>query len=192
MELLNRYRAHKTSILITGMVLLALVLAYRFLNASLGTWSLSETIQIRERQLEKYRNRVGELENAEAQYDSLRRTVKRLEYGLLAGSTPALAAVEIQNILNRVTRNRGVEIRAVKVMQPETKKDQGYIAVPVQVTVVGTTRQLKEVLYGITKSRKIFLVKKLDAQVAGAAGSGSIRCNLVVSGFMKKNDSGLE
>ncbi len=189
MDLLNRYRAHKTSILITGMVLLALVLAYRFLNVSLGTWSLSETIEIRERQLEKYKNRVSELENAKVQLDSLRRTVKRLEYGLLSGSTPALAAVEIQNILNRVTRNRGVEIRAVKVMQPETKEGRGYIAVPVQISVVGTTRQLKEVLYGIMKSRKIFLVKKLDLQVAGAAGSGAIRGNLVVSGFMKRTDS---
>ena len=117
---------------------------------------------------------------------SLSKALERAEAGILTGKTAALAAADIQNVLNEIAIGSGVEIKSIQVMKSPQKDTDQYIGVPVQFVVSATIRQLKDILYKIEASPKIFLtVERIGISVVGAGGPEQIRCDITVSGIMK-------
>ena len=105
----------------------------------------------------KYRQTVKGRGELEARLVSVNKSLERVEAGLLTGKTVALAAVDIQNILNEIATGSGVEIKSVQVLKSQKQDSDQYISVPVQFMVSVTTRQLKDILYKIEASPKFFL-----------------------------------
>ena len=176
----------KKYILIAGVVLLIFGLAYRLLPLFQGIQTGSAEIAVKERQIAKYRQAVNERNEIQARLVSLSRSLERAEAGLLTGKTVALAAVDIQNILNEIAGEKGVEIKSVRVLKSRELDEGHYISIPVQFTVNSTVRQLKEILYRIEASPKLLTVEKIRISVGRGKSSRQIRSDITVSGFMKK------
>ena len=173
-------------LLIAGAVLLLFGLAFRFFPYLEGIQGGETEIAAQKKRIAKYRQTVKGRGELEASLVSLDKSLERAEAGLLTGKTEALAAVDIQNILNEIALGSGVEIKSVQVLKSEKKDPDLYISVPVQFTVNATIRQWKDILYKVEASPKFFLtVERIGISVAGAGSPGQIRVDVTVSGIMK-------
>ena len=175
-------------LLIAGAVLLLFGFAFWLFPFFEGIQGGQTDIAAQKKRVAKYRQTVKGRGELEARLVSLNKSLEQVEAGLLTGKTVALAAVDIQNILNEIALGSGVEIKSVQVLTSQNQKQDAelYISVPVQFTVSATIRQLKDILYKIEASPKFFLtVERIGISVAGAGGPGQMRVDITVSGIMK-------
>ena len=175
-------------LLIAGAVLLLFGFAFWLFPFFEGIQGGQTDIAAQKKRVAKYRQTVKGRGELEARLVSLNKSLEQVEAGLLTGKTAALAAVDIQNILNEIALGSGVEIKSVQVLTSQNQKQDAelYISVPVQFTVSATIRQLKDILYKIEASPKFFLtVERIGISVAGAGGPGQMRVDITVSGIMK-------
>ncbi len=176
-------------LLAVGCVLLIAGVGYRFQPRIQGIWSPNEEIVIKEKQLKKYRKIAKSGKLLAERIKANEKVMKKLQAGLLSGTTPALAAVDIQNILNDIAVKSGIEIRKVRVLKPEEMDDAEYIGIPVQFTLSSTVRQLKGILYGIDNASRYLSVKKITIKVPRAGRSkpqAKIQADVTVAGMMKR------
>ena len=179
----------RTKIMVlAGCILLIAGLGYRFQPAVRDAWNPDEEIAVKEKQLLKYRQLARSAQLLTERYEANQKILKALQSGLLSGTTPALAAVDIQNILNDIAVSRGVEIRKVRVLKPEETGSTEYISIPVQFTLSSTIRQLKGILYGIENASRYLSVKQIRIRVprgARAKPQATIQADVTVAGFMR-------
>lgn len=152
-------------------------------------------IELKKKQLIKYQRMFqtgGDLEKAVA---VLKETLKRGESGLLTGKTPALAAADIQKVVREMAEKSQVEIKRVRVLKPEDVGGSHYLSIPVQLTISGTVRHLKEFLYQIMTSSKYLTVEKVGITVNRmrlrrdkTQQAESVNADITVNGFLKKSD----
>jgi uncharacterized small protein (DUF1192 family) len=166
-------------LLIAGAVLLLFGLAFWLFPYFEGSQGGETDIAAQRKRVAKYRQTVKGRGELDARLASLNKSIERAEAGLLTGKTAALAAVDIQNILNEITIGSGVEIKSLQILKSPQKDTEQYITVPVQFAVSPTIRQLKDILYKIEASPKFFLtVERIGITVAGAGGPGQVRCDI--------------
>jgi hypothetical protein len=173
-------------LLIAGAVLLLFGLAFWLFPYFEGIPGGETDVAAQKKRVAKYRQTVKGRGELEARLVSLSKSLEVAEAGLLTGKTAALAAVDIQNILNEIALGSGIEIKSVQVLKSQKQDSDQYVSIPVQFTVNATIRQLKDVLYKIEASPKIFLtVDRIGISLAGSAYPGQTRIDFTVSGIMK-------
>jgi len=174
-------------ILLGGAVLLLIGLIYRYAPSVEGLFSSAEATALKEQKLANYRRIAQKRQALETQLEALRQTLRRAESGLLAGKTPALAAVEVQNMIKRIVEEKGAQVRSIRVLRPQGEEEGAYVGIPVQATVLSNIRQLKEVLYAIESSGNLFHVRELRVRAVGRRKQeDQIQSTLTVEGFFKK------
>jgi len=165
---------------------LALVLAYRLIPLVQSLEVPQEEIELKIKQLAKYRQIVQEGQDLEKEYSRLRQEMRRLEAGLLPGKTSALAAVHIQNVLKEITDRNGVEIKSIRVLKAQPIKGTPYVKIPVEFRMDSNIAELKEVLYEIQRSSKYLKVTRLRVRTYRRKRGEKISSSLTVVGIMKK------
>jgi Tfp pilus assembly protein PilO len=175
----------KTLVLIGAFVLLVAVL-YRFFPFFENIESLNDEIALKEKNLIKYRQMVRERNDLETKLASLNRIIENAENGLLEGKTPALAAVDVQNILKEITAKSDMEVLTMRVMPPENKEEDIYMIIPVQITIRCSVRQFKEIIYQIESSSRLLRVSDCRIREIRGRIEGQVQATLTVQGFMKK------
>ena len=152
-------------------------------------------IALKEKQLVKYQRMFQSSDDLEKEISFLKKTLKRGESGLLTGKTPALAAADIQKIMREMAEKSQVGIKTVRVLKPNDAGGSHYLSIPVQLSISGTIRQLKEFLYQIMASSKYLTVQKVRITVRrvrqrrGAAKQAeSVSADITVNGFLKRQD----
>jgi hypothetical protein len=173
-------------ILMFGMIVLLGGLIYRFLPILGNFSSLQEEIRLKEKQIQKYRKMLEERNVLEKRLISLNRSLERVEGMLLEGETSALAAVDIQNTLNKMAKKSEIQIQSMRVLKPEKKEEDFYISIPVQVTLRSSIRQLKEIIYEIEAAQKILRIRDIRTRVLRGKDKELIQSTLTVQGFMKE------
>jgi len=182
---MNRERKY---ILIIGVIVLLAGAVYRFLPDNPGAlFSGSREISLKEKKLARYRETVQEKEHLEAELRRLQTELNLFESKLLSGGTPALAAVEIQNIVNEIAARGETEIQSMQILPSRILKDSPYVPVPVQVTMSGSVRQLKDILYQIENSQKILKISSIRIRPQHRRQSDGVQSEFTVEGFMKGN-----
>ncbi len=182
---LNRERKY---LLIGGMLLLLAGAVYRFYPSFSNVFTKSDEVIFKESQLIKYRKAVQEKKLLEAELLSTERELAKAEAALLSKGTPALAAVDIQNMMNDLGEQKDLEIKSMRVLKPKVLDSGGYMTVPLQVKMIASIRQLKEVLFSIENSHKLLKVKNLVIRPGSAKHPESLNYTLVVEGFMKSEE----
>ncbi len=177
---------NKKYLFIAGAVILLLGGAYRVWPYLGEIWWADQEIVLKERRLEKYRQIVHEGDGLEARLVSLKKDLKQRESRLLTGKTPSLAAADIQQILHHMAKESEVEIKTVRILQPEEVDQDRYLSIPVQLNITCTTRQLKEFLYKIKTSPKYLAVKKVGIRVFIRRRNDTINADVTVLGFLKR------
>jgi hypothetical protein len=173
-------------LLIAGAVLLLFGFAFWLFPYFEGIRGGETDIAAQKKRIAKYLQTVKGRGELEARLASLNKSLERADAGLLTGKTAALAAVDIQNVLNEIALGSGIEMGSVVVPKLQPKDAEQYVSVPVSFTVMASIRQLKDLLYKIEASPKFFLtVDKIGISFSGAGSPGKIRCDVTVSGIMK-------
>lgn len=176
------------TLIIAGAVLLFLGLVYRGGLVYEEMSGEQAGVAAIEKRVAKYRRIVAGKAALEARLAALESKGRQAEKDLLTGKTDALAAVDVQNILNEIAVASGVEIKRMQVLKsdPSHPEDDPYISVPVQFSVIVTIGQLLDMLYKIETRADFFLtVQWIRINTAGTGGDGKIRCDMVVAGIMK-------
>lgn len=172
-------------IIIAGSILLVLGLIYRFAGNFGDMGSTGEDIALKRKKVIKYQQQVQLRNGVEAKRLVLTRVLERFEAGLLNGETPALAAVDIQNILNQLAAGSEVEIRSMQVLKPQTDEKIPYTSIPVRIKFTATIRQLKEMLYRIASSSKTLRVINMNSRLVNQRQPDQIHSTLTIEGFIR-------
>ena len=177
----------KKILLTVGAILLLIGVVYRFFPFWESIESLEDEIALTRKKLEKYRSMVPERNELEKRLINYNRIIERAEGGLLEGETPALAAVDIQNILNEITGKSELEVLTMRVLKAESEEEDLYTTIPVQITIRCTVRQLKEVVYQVESASKLLRISDFRVRVVrGKKEEGEVQATLTVEGFMEK------
>ncbi len=185
---LNKPDKRKKTLLLVGALVIFILVFYRFFPLLENIESLEEEILLKERNLIKYRQIVKERNELEARQIALNHSLEKAETRLLDGKTASLGAVDIQNTLKEITDKRDMEVLTMRVLRPESNEEDIYMAIPVQITVRCTIRQLKEIIYRIESSPKLLKISDCRIRVIRGRVEGQIQATLTVRGFMKKNE----
>lgn len=167
-------------------ILTLLAIVYRFYPFFEEILSPGEEIELKERRLIKYQKMIDSGRNIDKRLDSLNKTARQLESRLLTGKTPSLAAVEVQKFIEEIAGKSNVKISLMKVLKPEKLDQHDYLRIPVEFHIFPTMRQLKEILYRLKTTQKYLVVKKMVVQ---EKRNRQLRCNITVTGFMKRAES---
>jgi hypothetical protein len=170
-------------LLMAGAVLLLFGFAFWVFPYFEGIRGGETDIAAQKKRIAKYLQAVKGRGELEARLASLNKSLERADAGLLTGKTAALAAVDIQNVLNEIAIGSGIEMGSVVVPKLQPKDTEQYVSVPVSFTVIASIRQLKDLLYKIEASPRFFLT--VDKIGISFVGVGQIRCEVTVSGIMK-------
>jgi hypothetical protein len=175
-------------LLIAGVVVLLIGAVYRIWPQMQDIFGAGNSIALKKRQIVKYQATVKASENLQADVESLKKALEKGEKGLLTGKTAALAAADIQKVLQEMAEKSQVEIKTVRVLKADTAKGGLYLSVPVQLSIFSTIGHLKEFLYKIMVSAKYLTVEKVAITVRRAR-KGELKrvsANITVNGFLKR------
>jgi hypothetical protein len=173
-----------------------LALIYLVNSFYLNSLMFDEALDLKQRNLAKYRQKVRGKKNVERELIRLKNTFKQAEAALLTGKTPSLAAAEIQEIVSKMTKAAGAQIMTMRILQPDRSAKDIYLAIPVEVTINSTIRQLTQLLYKLDRSAKLLRITKLGigsprgrVRFANRAGPVNIVTTLTVEGFVKRMET---
>ena len=101
---MNKLALSKKSryILLAGALLLLMGSLYRFYPYFSDLWPDDSQLDAKIKRVAKYQKMVQERDRLQQRLVEMTRHLERAERICLEGSTPALAAVEIQNIINQI------------------------------------------------------------------------------------------
>ena len=187
----------RRKIIVAGLVLMALpAMIYLFNSLNRSTHRFHEALHLKQDKLDKYRQKVLEKKVMERQLLSLQTTFKQAEAALLTGKTVSLAAAEIQQIVTNITNAAGAQIMTVRILQPDRSAKEMYLAIPVEVTINSTMRQLTQLLYKLDNSAKLLSIAKLGiksragrSRLVRGVSTVNLITTLTVEGFVKKMET---
>lgn len=194
----------RRKIIVAGLALLALVaLIYLFDSLSQNTRQFNEALHLKQIKLAKNRQKVLEKKAVKRELLNLQTAFKRAEAALLTGKTQSLAAAELQEIVSRITKAAGGQIMTVRILQPDRSDKDMYLAIPLEVTINSTMRQLTELLYELDRSAKLLRITKLgirsrkgssrfarrSKRAARVISENIVTTTLTVEGFAKKMET---
>ena len=165
-------------------VLLFGALIYRVMPMFGGLVPSEESIEIKEKQLTKYHQMMENGKGLDKRLRSIKRSLDQAETGLLSGKTPSLAAVDLQNTLQGIADQSGVEIRRFQVLKPKPLERKPYLSIEVEFYIFVTVRQLRDILYRVETSPKYLTVENVKT-MHNRRNPAEIRCQITVAGFVK-------
>ena len=188
---------NRRKIIVAGLALMALAaMFYLFNSLNRSTYRFNEALNLKQDKLGKYRQKVLEKKVMERELLSLQTTFKRAEAALLTGKTVSLAAAEIQQIVTNITNAAGAQIMTVRILQPDRSAKEMYLAIPVEVTINSTMRQLTQLLYKLDNSTKLLSIAKLGiksragrSRLVRGVRTVNLITTLTVEGFVKKMET---
>lgn len=193
------FRMGKNSryILIAGGLLLLIGLAYRLFPFCEYVGGVEEQIAMKEKRIAKYMQLLQEGGGIEDELKALEQTIREGESRLLTAQTTSIAAADVQNIVQNMASESGVEIKTVRVLKPEALDKGDYLSIPVQLTITSDIGPFAHFLHLIEMSQKNLTVKTLKIRVSLARAKSTqsqlqappkpvILADLTVHGFLKK------
>jgi len=199
-KLLSLQLRKRRKIIVAAFALLALLaMIYLFNSLNRNTHQFKEALNLKQDKLAKYHQKVLEKKAVERELLSLQTTFKQVETALLSGKTPSLAAAEIQEIVSKITNATGAQIMTIRILQHDQSGQDMYLAIPVEITIRSTIRQLAQLLYKLDSSAKLLRITKLGiksrarrarrAKYGRGASSVNLVTTLTVEGFVKEMDT---
>ena len=193
--MISLQRSKGRKIIVAGLALLVcLAMIYLYNSLDLSTYTFNEELNLKQQKLAKYRQKVLEKKVIEKELLSLQNIFKQAEATLLNGKTPSLAAAEIQAIVTDVTKAANVQIMTIRILQPDRSGKDMYLAIPVEVTITSSIRELTQLLYKLDSSTKLLRIAKLriksrrgrSARRSARESTVNIVSTLTVEGFVKR------
>lgn len=179
----------RTGILAAASFLILLVLYLMVIEPLLNLgeeWS--RQLSQKEQELTRYQALLANKDDIAAHLEALQTMLNKANELLLTGSSAALAAADLQEILKNLLKTCGAQSLAIKILPP---KERGlYLEVPILVQLSGNIEQLLNILYQLEHNEKFLVVTDLDINVTRSEGVKEVmpkfRADLIVAGMIKK------
>ncbi len=196
-RLISDQLGKRRKILLAGLAMVALLTMGFFYQAlNRNTQILNEGLSQKLQTLTETRQKVLDKNPAQRELVRLQNAYKLAERKLLTGRTPSLAAAEIQEILTKIINAAGAQIMTMRILQPDQNDQNIYLAIPVEVAIESTMRELTQLLYQLDSSAKLLRIVKLEIRSRGGSGRRARRertvnlvATLTVEGFVNKLDT---
>ncbi|MFH1155015.1 MAG: type II secretion system protein GspM [Pseudomonadota bacterium] len=170
-----------------GIVLLVVAFVYRYAPDVQSFLVDEDAIALKMKKLQQQTQLIARKDNYQARHDGTAALLANAENWLLTGETPAMAAVDMQNIIKAVVYKAGLEVASFQVLKASDPDTTGYVGIPVKFQVVSTARQLKDILYGIEGADKLFQITEINSRLAGRYQPGvpiMVRSVITVEGYV--------
>lgn len=112
----------------------------------------------------------------------------QLEQRFLDENQPGLAAAQLQKILEELSRQSGVEMPRVRV--EKARFVQGLLSVPIEVTLLSTTRGLTQFIRSVESHQKFLVIEELNSRISAKGEPEKLQTRLLISGFIHQFESG--
>lgn len=176
--------------LIALVVVLSVAVLFQYVPEMRSALSTDGEARLMERQVAKYREAVLKKDHLQSTLMQMDKALNRAESGLLTGNTKAIAAVDIQNILNALAEQSGVRLKTIRVLKAAAEEENVYMPIPVQITFDASIRQVKEIVYRIENANKLLRVPAVRIRLLNMKTPETVQTTLTVEGFMKTADAG--
>lgn len=94
------------------------------------------------------------------------------ERTLLPGSTPAVAAAQLQGDLSGLAAAMGGEITTVQILEPEEAAP--FARISLRLSLSGDMATVRDFLYAIETREPMLIVRRMDLAVSGVASDESV------------------
>lgn len=176
-------------LLLAGAILLFLGVIYRFYPSVADFFAGAEDMELKARQVTRYQQTAGERQRLQTRQAALAGQLERAQQILLSAPTEALAAVDIQNAINDIAYSNGLVVESVRVQKPKDGPVEGFIEVPVTVTIKVRIRQMIDLLHKIESAPQFLAVTDMNVRVLKSGDGDSFNAVITVAGYMKKPEA---
>jgi hypothetical protein len=133
--------------------------------------------------LQKQLDRIAESKNIDNQAKKVKAELKRLENTLLKGSTPPVAAADLQKFLKDTAAISNIDVKLERTLNPVILEN--YLGIPVEIGFSTTTKSLQDLMVRLRKSAYLLTVSEIKIRVTNISRPEEIYTTLVVTGFIR-------
>ena len=138
-------------------------------------------------QILKYQKRIKTEPQLQAKLNTLTRYEERSERILIDGSTPALAAAHVQNMINEIAYQNELTIDSLSVRKTKDLEDiKGFMEVPIQVRLKCSITQLYNLLYKLESAPNLLSIKEMQIRRLQQVKGDLLYVQLTICGYMNK------
>jgi Tfp pilus assembly protein PilO len=167
-------------------LLLFLVSNYIIIPFIQSEREIREGTEQKEVTLEKYERIIAGRAEVEKQLAQVKKKQTQLNAKLLTGSTPSLAAADMQKMLEKIAATHDLEMKSVKVQDGEKQGD--LLTVPLEIRLQTDLERTRKFLADIEKSQKYLIVPSLKISVQNQRDPKEVIVTMVVTGFFMKEE----
>jgi Tfp pilus assembly protein PilO len=167
-------------------LLLFLVINYIIIPFIQSEREIREGTEQKEVTLEKYERIIAGRAEVEKQLAQVKKKQTQLNAKLLTGSTPSLAAADMQKMLEKIAATHDLEMKSVKVQDGEKQGD--LLTIPLEIRLQTDLERTRRFLADIEKSQKHLIVPSLKISVQNQRDPKEVIVTMVVTGFFMKEE----
>jgi len=170
-------------ILTIGIVAVALFLVFTYVISPFmeSEQDIRDRTQQLEMLLQKYEKIIGQQKEIEKKLTQIKREQGQLNNKLLKGSTPSLAAAEMQKMLEQISKKHDLELKSVKVKDAEKEGD--FLAIPLEIRLTTDLNSTRKFLADLEQNQKYLIIPKLKISVKNQRDPQEVIVTIVVTGF---------
>jgi len=168
-------------------LLLFLVVNYIILPFIESEGEIREGTEQKEVTLEKFEKIIAGRAEVEKQLALVKKKQSQLNAKLLTGSTPSLAAAEMQKMLEKISAAHDLELKSVKVQDGEKQGD--LLTIPLEIRLQTDLDRTRKFLADIEKNQKYLVVPSLKISVQNQRDPKEVIVTMVVTGFFMKEEA---
>ncbi len=151
---------------------------------------IREQTEQREMLLQKYEKIMSQKSEIERNLAQMKRKKETLQKKLLKGSTPSLAAAEMQKMLEKISKAHGLELKSVKVKEEEKEGD--FLAIPLEIRLTTDLNRTRKFLADLENNLKYLIIPKLKISVKNQRDPKEIIVTIEVKGFFMEEGAGVK
>lgn len=144
-----------------------------------------EEIVLKRRVLLKYEEFLRNRKTNEEELDRTLKVHETVQQRLLPGETPQLGAVNLQDIIKRLSEKNGIGIRSFRILEPKEMNVYRKVSVQIDFNPVNSMLSLGQFLHDVEHHEKELMISEMDLLVMNPRMPTNIQGSLVISGWMK-------
>jgi hypothetical protein len=144
-----------------------------------------EEITLKKKIVWKYDQYVRHRKTIEEELDRTVKIYETVQQRLLPGETPQLGAVNLQDIIKRLSEKNGIGIRSFRILEPKEMNVYRKVSVQIDFNPVNSMLSLGQFLHDIEHHEKELMISEMDLLVMNPRMPTNIQGSLVISGWMK-------
>ena len=164
-----------------GAVVLFLVFTYVISPFIESEQDIREKTQQQELLLQKYEKIISQQKETEKKLTQVKSQQGQLNKKLLKGSTPSLAAAEMQKMLEQISKKYDLELKSVKVKDAEKEGD--FLAIPLEIRLTTDLNRTRKFLADLENNQKYLIIPQLKISVKNQRDPQEVIVTIVVTGF---------